>query len=71
MTIIYSGASVYECPFTNKFSEQKTPRVTNGVLDYEHNLATAASWEYQRGSQLHPVLTTFHLHRQLSSVQVR
>jgi hypothetical protein len=46
---IYSGASVYEHPclrtirFTNKFSEQKTPRVTNGVSDDEHNLATASN----------------------------
>jgi hypothetical protein len=27
-------------------------RVTNGVSDYEHNLATAANWDYQRGGQL-------------------
>jgi hypothetical protein len=42
----YTGTSVHERPcsrtirFTNKFSEQKTPRMTNGVSDYEH-----ASWQ--------------------------
>jgi hypothetical protein len=49
LNLVYSGASVYEGPclrtirFPNKFSEQKTPRVTNGVSDNEHNLATAAN----------------------------
>ena len=39
---IYTGTSVHErlCSrtirFTNKFSEQKTSRMTNGVSDYEH-----------------------------------
>jgi hypothetical protein len=38
----YSGTSVHERPcsrtirFTNKFSEQKISRMTNGVSDYEH-----------------------------------
>jgi hypothetical protein len=38
----YSGTSVHERPcsrtirFTNKFSDQKTSRMTNGVSDYEH-----------------------------------
>jgi hypothetical protein len=55
-TEIYSGASVHERPcsrtirFTNKFSEQKTSRMTNGLRT--RTLATAASWEFQRGSQL-------------------
>jgi hypothetical protein len=39
--------------FTIKFSEQKTPRMANGVSDYEHAIwQQRASWEYQRGSQL-------------------
>jgi hypothetical protein len=44
--MLYSEASVHERPcsrtirFTNKFSEQKTSRMTNGLSDYEH-----ASWQ--------------------------
>jgi hypothetical protein len=39
--------------FTNKFSEQKTSRMTNGVSDYEHaswQQRLATSWEYRSGS---------------------
>jgi hypothetical protein len=39
--------------FTNKFSEQKTSRVTNGVLNNEHagrQQRLATSWEYRRES---------------------
>jgi hypothetical protein len=47
--LIYSGTSVHERPcsrtirFTNKFSEQNTSRMTNGVSDYEH-----ASWQQRQ-----------------------
>jgi hypothetical protein len=49
----YSGASVHErpCPwtirFTNKFSEQKTSRMTNGFSDYEH-----ASWQQRQAESI-------------------
>jgi hypothetical protein len=55
----YSGTSVHERPcsrtirFTNKFSEQKTSRMTNGVSDYEHaswQQRLATSIQYQCGS---------------------
>jgi hypothetical protein len=50
---VYSGTSVHERPcsrtirFTNKFSEQKPPRMTNGVSDYEH-----ASWQEQQAESI-------------------
>jgi hypothetical protein len=50
---IYSGASVHERPcsqtirFTNKFSEQKMSRMTNGFSDYEH-----ASWQQQQAESI-------------------
>jgi hypothetical protein len=37
-TPLFTNNSVYEQIFLSK-----TPRVTNGVSDYEHNLATAAN----------------------------
>jgi hypothetical protein len=49
----YSGASVHERPcsrtirFTNKFSEQKTSRITNGFSDYEH-----ASWQKRQAESI-------------------
>jgi hypothetical protein len=55
----YSGTSVHERlslrtnRFTNKFSEQKTSRVTNGVWSNEHasrQQRLATSWEYRRES---------------------
>jgi hypothetical protein len=55
---IYSGTSVHERPylrtirFTNKFS-QKTVSDDERCLGLRtRKLATAASWEYRRGSQL-------------------
>jgi hypothetical protein len=56
---IYSGTSVHERlssrtnRFMNKFSEQKTSRVTNGVSRNEHasrQQRLATSWEYRRES---------------------
>jgi hypothetical protein len=50
---IYSGASVHERPcsrtirFTNKFSEQKPTRMTNGFSDYEH-----ASWQQRQAERI-------------------
>jgi hypothetical protein len=50
---IYSRASVHERPcsrtirLTNKFSEQKPSRMTNGVSDYEH-----ASWQQRQATHL-------------------
>jgi hypothetical protein len=50
---IYSGASVHERPcsrtirFTNKFSEQKTSRMTNGFSDYEH-----ANWQQRQAESI-------------------
>jgi hypothetical protein len=49
----YCGTSVHERPcsrtiqFTNKFSKQKTSRMTNGVSDYEH-----ASWQQRQGERI-------------------
>jgi hypothetical protein len=49
----YSGTSVHELPcsrtirFTNKFSEQTPPRMTNGVSDYEH-----ASWQQRQAESI-------------------
>jgi hypothetical protein len=51
--IVYSGASVHECPcsrtirFTNKFSEQKMSRMTNGFSDYKH-----ASWQQRQAESI-------------------
>jgi hypothetical protein len=51
--VIYSGTSVHERPcsrtirFTNKFFEQKTSRMTNGVSDYEH-----ASWQQRQAESI-------------------
>jgi hypothetical protein len=56
---MYSGTSVHERlssrtnRFTNKFSEQKTSRITNGVSSNEHasrQQRLATSWEYRRES---------------------
>jgi hypothetical protein len=55
----YSGTSVHERlslrtnRFTNKFSEQKPSRVTNGISSNEHasrQQRLATSWEYRRES---------------------
>jgi hypothetical protein len=52
-TYIYSGTSAHQRPcsrtirFTNKFSEQKTSRMTNGVSDYEH-----ASWQQRQADSI-------------------
>jgi hypothetical protein len=56
---LYSGTSVYERlssrknRFTNKFSEQKPSRMTNGVSSNEHasqQQRLSTSWEYRRES---------------------
>jgi hypothetical protein len=56
---MYSGTSGHERlssrtnRFTNKFSEQKTSRVTNGVSSNEHaslQQRLVTSWEYRRES---------------------
>jgi hypothetical protein len=50
---IYSRALVHERPcsrtirFTNKFSEQKTSRMTNGFSDYEY-----ASWQQRQAESI-------------------
>jgi hypothetical protein len=56
---LYSGASVHERPcsrtiwFTNKFFSGKNVSDDERFLGLRtRKLATAASWEYQRGSQL-------------------
>jgi hypothetical protein len=49
----YSETSVHERPcsrtirFTNKFSEQKPSRMTNGVSDYKH-----ASWQQRQAESI-------------------
>jgi hypothetical protein len=49
----YSGTSVHERPcsrtirFTNKFSEQKTSRMTNSVSNYEHE-----SWQQRQAESI-------------------
>jgi hypothetical protein len=51
--LLCSGTSVHERPcsrtvrFTNKFSEQKPSRMTNGVSDYEH-----ASWQQRQAESI-------------------
>jgi hypothetical protein len=59
MKKVYSGVSVHERPcsrtirFTNKYSEQKNASDDERFLGLRtRKLASAASWEYQRGSQL-------------------
>jgi hypothetical protein len=65
----YSGTSVHEPIllrnnlFTNKFSEQKTSRVTNGVSSNEHasrQQRLATSWEYRRST--HPFSNSLEFH---------
>jgi len=75
----YSQTSVHErlgswtIRFTNKFSEHKTSRMTYYVSSYEH--ASHQKTEKRKRIPFQTItfhfLTTFHLRRQLSSIQVR